>query len=319
MPKVAFISRDSLDLFTRAYIGAALATSHDDEDNDLDSSYDIEDIAPESLQAMVNDCQKFQKENAAALEEHDESHGGTDFWLTRNGHGAGFWDGEWTEGDKLTFAAKQFGEVDIYVGDNCHIYQSGTETQVTPPPREEFEPSAYDTDFMSSMGIKASIKSPLLYKKEPKLAFGFEAGDRQYDYEANGNDVVLISPGNVTKLLEGDEARQFWVNLDSIEEQVLDDVAHSQSVQNMIKAFFDKDIKKASARYIIQVNASSLKKASVTFVAGTDENEGRVEKFKFTSSRDKAVTYTRTAAERIQAQLGDFKLTGSLEPATASY
>jgi hypothetical protein len=33
-----------------------------------------------------------------------------DFFLTRNGHGAGFWDGDYKNGEKLTEIAKSFGE-----------------------------------------------------------------------------------------------------------------------------------------------------------------------------------------------------------------
>jgi hypothetical protein len=52
------------------------------------------------------------------------SRAGHDFWLTRNGHGAGFWDGEWYKevGERLTKASKAFGEVNIYVGDGDLIY-----------------------------------------------------------------------------------------------------------------------------------------------------------------------------------------------------
>jgi hypothetical protein len=48
-----------------------------------------------------------------------------DFWLTRNGHGAGFWDGDYklsefdliyeNLGDRLTELAKNFGECNLYV------------------------------------------------------------------------------------------------------------------------------------------------------------------------------------------------------------
>ncbi len=39
---------------------------------------------------------------------------GHDFWLTRNGHGAGFWDrGYGEDGNKLTALCEQFGESDI--------------------------------------------------------------------------------------------------------------------------------------------------------------------------------------------------------------
>lgn len=48
---------------------------------------------------------------------------GHDFALTRNGHGAGFWDGDWpVYGDLLTKASESFGEIDPYAGDDGLIY-----------------------------------------------------------------------------------------------------------------------------------------------------------------------------------------------------
>tara|TARA_R100001463_G_scaffold17560_2_gene44772 strand:+ start:2058 stop:2447 length:390 start_codon:yes stop_codon:yes gene_type:complete len=42
-----------------------------------------------------------------------------DFILTRNGHGAGFSDGDWSEpmATKLTELCKKFGEINIYLSD----------------------------------------------------------------------------------------------------------------------------------------------------------------------------------------------------------
>lgn len=45
-------------------------------------------------------------------------HAGHDFWLTRCGHGAGFWDGDWQSdsvnvADILTEKAQSYGEVDL--------------------------------------------------------------------------------------------------------------------------------------------------------------------------------------------------------------
>lgn len=57
----------------------------------------------------------------------DEELAGHDFWLTRNGHGAGFWDrselDKPTQG-RLTKAAHAFGNSDLYVGDDGRIYVS---------------------------------------------------------------------------------------------------------------------------------------------------------------------------------------------------
>lgn len=47
-----------------------------------------------------------------------------DFILTRNHHGAGFWDGDWAEpwGERLTELAHSYGELHCVVGDDGWIY-----------------------------------------------------------------------------------------------------------------------------------------------------------------------------------------------------
>lgn len=104
----------------------------------MDENYSISDIAPEAMEKIIVDCAKFQSENAELLidaiaagvkcgPDFDETErAGHDFWLTRNGHGCGFWDGDWQEpfGDKLTEAAKSFGECSLYVGDDGKLYLS---------------------------------------------------------------------------------------------------------------------------------------------------------------------------------------------------
>lgn len=48
---------------------------------------------------------------------------GHDFWLTRNYHGAGFWDrGLGDLGNKLTEISKSFGQLSSYVGDDDQVY-----------------------------------------------------------------------------------------------------------------------------------------------------------------------------------------------------
>ena len=110
--------------FLTAYIEAALWSSTDDQDVPLDSNYSIEDLAPETFQKMDEDCARFINENWEDI-GLDFTKAGHDFWLTRNGHGCGFWDGDWPEdaGERLTKASKRLGEVDLYVGDDGKIYQ----------------------------------------------------------------------------------------------------------------------------------------------------------------------------------------------------
>lgn len=117
------------DEFTTAYLTAALWTETDETNPDqggepLDDNYGIGDIEPKTLAEMVEDCRKFQEmhaelivdENVAVESDHScDARAGHDFWLTRNQHGAGFWDGDWEEpaAAKLTEAAHSFGEYNL--------------------------------------------------------------------------------------------------------------------------------------------------------------------------------------------------------------
>ena len=121
-----------LDPFIRQYIETALWSSHDESDKSgdesMDTNYGIEDVAQETLQKMADDCRSFQEENAKYLRDYPDEQAGHDFWLTRNGHGAGFWDrGErYVPLDieqKLTDSAHTYGEVDLYVGYDGLIHQ----------------------------------------------------------------------------------------------------------------------------------------------------------------------------------------------------
>jgi len=59
---------------------------------------------------------------------------GHDFFLTREGHGAGYWDGDWAApyDDFLTEASKSFGANEAYVGDDGRIHVSGGRPDVGP-------------------------------------------------------------------------------------------------------------------------------------------------------------------------------------------
>jgi len=130
------MNEPKLDDFTRGYITAALWSSMDnanDQGGDsLDKNYSLADFAPATLAQFVADCAKFQADNAELLarveyprnDSTDLAHAGHDFWLTRNGHGAGFWDGDLEEelGRALTAAAHAFGECDLYPGDDGQLY-----------------------------------------------------------------------------------------------------------------------------------------------------------------------------------------------------
>ena len=76
---------------------------------------------------MRYDCARFLEvcEHLAVPLVQDPEQDGHDFWLTRNGHGAGFWDrGLGDVGDRLTDIAHGFGECDLYAGDDGRVYVS---------------------------------------------------------------------------------------------------------------------------------------------------------------------------------------------------
>jgi hypothetical protein len=117
---------EDIDKFLQAYIVAALWSSSDESTPEggepLDRNYGPDDLAPETIEKMTADCERFQAENSKDIEGRDEQ-AGHDFWLTRCGHGSGFWDGDWPEaGDRLTEACKSYAEVTLYVGDDGLIY-----------------------------------------------------------------------------------------------------------------------------------------------------------------------------------------------------
>ena len=109
-----------------SYLTTALWSSTDmDTDDPLDDNYSIRDIDKSAINDAKKDLAKFWKQAGDLLKGEDETQIAHDFWLTRNGHGAGFWDRKYddpTKGDKLTKIAEKFGEINLYVGDDGKIY-----------------------------------------------------------------------------------------------------------------------------------------------------------------------------------------------------
>ena len=111
-----------MDRFLASYIETALWSSENGGEP-LDSSG--HELSTECLECFQKDCGAFQKNTAHLdLSKYRLEQIAHDFWLTRNGHGAGFWDGDYPEdlGDALTKIARIFGECDLYVGDDGLIY-----------------------------------------------------------------------------------------------------------------------------------------------------------------------------------------------------
>jgi len=116
-----------------SYIEAALWSSTDDDGNSLGDYHTEEGIDPLTKLNMLRDVNQAVTLADAFVpgwrEYWSSEQFGHDFWLTRCGHGAGFWSRAPTHpseegeiGEKLSTIAHSFGEVDLYVGDDGRIY-----------------------------------------------------------------------------------------------------------------------------------------------------------------------------------------------------
>jgi hypothetical protein len=135
----------SLDPLVRGYIEALFFTeeapgvtteewqaTEDHDEGSIPGDCGYGDFTPETLADIIKECENFRLKCGVFYGEAVERFGGNeermghDFWLTRNGHGAGFWDRSELDqgglGDRLTTMCKEFGEVYVYLGDDGKVY-----------------------------------------------------------------------------------------------------------------------------------------------------------------------------------------------------
>lgn len=119
--------------FVRAYIDTLLWSTSDDNGEPLEDAYGVVDLSPESLAKIAEDCGRFLAEVESAgidleqgllVDRNPTEHAGFHFWLTRNRHGCGFWDGDYSEdvGKRLTDIAHSFPELWPHAGDDGLIH-----------------------------------------------------------------------------------------------------------------------------------------------------------------------------------------------------
>lgn len=114
----------SIKTMVDAYLEAALFSTTGDDDQPLDKKHSLKSFTKEAVEKATFDCQRFllaiempARRTFGEYAALDYSRLGHDFWLTRNRHGAGFWDGDWPEpfAAEATKISHSFGEVDILV------------------------------------------------------------------------------------------------------------------------------------------------------------------------------------------------------------
>ena len=115
------------------YLICAIWTSIGDDCEPLDTEFGVEDISEGTrIQSNTDILSAIMLADDACPDWRDfwnEQHFAHDLWLTRNGHGSGFWDrytgGRGEEiGDILTGIAESMGNVDLYVGDDGRVYSA---------------------------------------------------------------------------------------------------------------------------------------------------------------------------------------------------
>jgi hypothetical protein len=135
--RAAGITDDEREEFFQGYVDCALWSSTDEDGTPIDEDHGPDDLVSEALARMRVDADAFcdapdglLADLVIYLAEFSANGAGHDFWLTRNGHGAGFWDRTYNPSplyyacQNLSDAAKVWGEASLYVGDDGLLYHA---------------------------------------------------------------------------------------------------------------------------------------------------------------------------------------------------
>ena len=108
----------------RQYISTALWSSTDLNGEPLETNYTADDIGPISLARMGSDLNKILSIVHKLLPDIDDTDVAHDFWLSRNGHGSGFFD-RFKQYDRycdvLQEIAHLFGEQSLVLTDDNYL------------------------------------------------------------------------------------------------------------------------------------------------------------------------------------------------------
>jgi hypothetical protein len=114
-----------IDSVLRAYLACAVWTALDEDGNPAPADAEIQ---PEDEAVARAVCLQFVADAGSLLFTaepwaSDPEQVGHDLWLTRNHHGAGFWDrGAGEAGEALTVVAHAVGEQDVTYEDGALVW-----------------------------------------------------------------------------------------------------------------------------------------------------------------------------------------------------
>lgn len=138
------ITQTNIAAFITGYLAAALFSSTDtvlDEDSNETEVVELDQYewAEGEAESLHDDCKTFIEAHAIDLEAYTEflseqgatdgsdpwAQAGHDFWLNRNGHGAGFWSrGAGELGERLASAVghgTEYPGIDLYLNENKEV------------------------------------------------------------------------------------------------------------------------------------------------------------------------------------------------------
>jgi len=117
------------DSFIKAFFACALGATNDESNpsggEPLENNFSESDFDPVTKAKLTIDCEAFMDAQSVNLTDHPAEDAGHDFFLSQNGHGAGFFDRDYgtkEQRDALQKASRSFGEANIYVGDDGKLY-----------------------------------------------------------------------------------------------------------------------------------------------------------------------------------------------------
>lgn len=110
--------------FVDAYLEAALWTAMAPNGRPMDEYLTVDNFSNEAVDQAITECDDFVRANKEDLESiGTRAQHGHDFSLSRNGHGAGFFDrGYGDVGERLQEAARVYGSIEVYQGDDGLLY-----------------------------------------------------------------------------------------------------------------------------------------------------------------------------------------------------
>jgi hypothetical protein len=234
-----------LDAFTRQYIETALWSTTDNSDDSggepLDKNYSASDIAPETMELMIEDCADFQERYIELLSNSgiDDGQAGHDFWLSREGHGTGFFDESTIDEefqDPLQEAAESYGGFDLYLGDpdaDGEVLIYGPSPDYYRSHRNKLHPSANEAR-RPILRPRPTVRSAhRAVRHPPRPHYAGEVRDMPNIFWRDiprGSTVKLVGHSYIVTKPDGTQASAYWSGQDAtVAQHTLDSMAKASA------------------------------------------------------------------------------------------